>query len=285
MVRSTRRILTALALLLGALLGACTSMPWSDSDRSRSEPAADRSAGIERILSRGEIRVALTGDQPPFNMTTKQGELIGLEVALANALAENMGVKARFVVRPFPELLPTLERGEVDLVMSGLTITPRRNMRVAFVGPYFISGKSMLTKPRVLDSNPDPRKLNRASFRVAALRDSTSERFVERVLPEATLVRVDRLDDGIGQVAADRVDALVADYETCALAALRRPESGLVYLRKPFTVEPIGIAMPPDDPLLVNLIGNYLVALENTGMLKRAWSYWFENPDWLKSIR
>ena len=59
-------------------------MPWSGEDRSRSESAADRSVGIERILSRGEIRVALTGNQPPFNMTTKQGELIGLEVALEN---------------------------------------------------------------------------------------------------------------------------------------------------------------------------------------------------------
>jgi polar amino acid transport system substrate-binding protein len=58
-----------------------------------------------------------------------------------------------------------------------------------------------------------------------------------------------------------------------------------VYLRRPFTVEPIGIALPPDDPLLVNLIGNYLAALESTGLLEKARAYWFENPAWMGAIR
>jgi ABC-type amino acid transport substrate-binding protein len=196
-----------------------------------------------------------------------------------------MGVTARLVTLPFPELLPALERGEVDLVMSGLTITPKRNLRAAFVGPYFVSGKSLLTKQATLESVRDPASLSRPSFRVAALRDSTSEQFVQRALPDATLVTVDELDAGIAQVVTDDVDALVADYETCAFAALRRPEQGLVYLRRPFTVEPIGIALPPDDPLLVNLIGNYLAALESTGLLEKARAYWFENPAWMGAIR
>jgi ABC-type amino acid transport substrate-binding protein len=52
------------------------------------------------------------------------------------------------VVKPFASLLPALQRGEVDLVISGVTITPERNARVAFAGPYFISGKSLLFKSR-----------------------------------------------------------------------------------------------------------------------------------------
>lgn len=277
-----RRPCSALAaLLLAALLGACAGA----SGGAAPPQAPDRASGLERIVREGELRVGMSGDQPPLNMTTKTGELIGLEVALARALAENMGVQPRLVTLPFPELLPALERGDVDIVMSGLTITPKRNLRVAFVGPYFVSGKSLLTKEGTLASMRDPKELNRPSFRVAALRGSTSEQFVARVLPEATLVTVDELDAGIRRVVDDRADALVADYETCALAALRRPEAGLVYLREPFTVEPIGIALPPDDPLLVNLIGNYVAALENTGRLEAARTYWFENPSWLGAIR
>jgi len=279
---SFRRLAALVSLLALALLPACQSTPWS-ADGS-GDGARDRASGLERIVRTGELRVGVSGSQPPLNMTTKEGDLIGLEVALARALAENMGVEARFVTRPFPELLPALEAGEVDMVMSGLTITPERNLRFAFVGPYFVSGKSLLTRPATLETAADPKALNRASFRVAALRGSTSAEFVERALPAATLATVDDVDIGIARVVAGEVDALVADYETCALAALRQPEAGLVYLRKPFTVEPIGIALPPGDPLLVNLIENYLGALERTGLLERVRSYWFENPDWLRAL-
>lgn len=275
--RPTPPVLVLLLLALAAL-SACAHLPGTGGAR-------DRASGIERILREGELRIGMSGDQPPLNMTTKDGRLIGLEVALARALAENMGVTARFVTMPFPELLPALEAGEVDMVMSGLTITPKRNLRAAFVGPYFVSGKSVLTHPHTLETTHRPADLNRPSFRVAALRGSTSEQFVERVLPKATLVAVDALDAGVAAVVADEVDALVADYETCALAVLRRPEEGLVYLRRPFTVEPIGIALPAEDPLLVNLIGNYLAALENTGLLEQARTYWFENPAWVGAIR
>ena len=46
----------------------------------------------------------------------------------------------------FGVLLPALQAGKVDMVLSGMTITPDRNLKVAFVGPYFISGKAILTK-------------------------------------------------------------------------------------------------------------------------------------------
>lgn len=61
-----------------------------------------------------------------------------------------MGVRLRFVERPFAQLLPALEKGEIDVVMSGMTITPDRNLRVAFVGPYIVTGKSILAKARRL---------------------------------------------------------------------------------------------------------------------------------------
>ena len=125
----------------------------------------------------------MSGEQPPLNMATRSGELIGLEVALINVLAENMGVEAKIEQRPFSELLDALEAGEVDLVMSGMAITPRRNVRVAFVGPYFVSGKSILTKSKQLAAAKDASSLDQASLRMAALAGSTSEDFVRRALP------------------------------------------------------------------------------------------------------
>jgi polar amino acid transport system substrate-binding protein len=100
---------------------------------------------LDRIQQRGELIVGTMGNMPPLNMTSKDGEIFGLEPDLARMLADAMDVKVKFVTKPFNELLPALQTGEVDMVLSGMTITPERNRKVAFIGPYFISGKAFLT--------------------------------------------------------------------------------------------------------------------------------------------
>ncbi len=53
---------------------------------------------LQHILDSGELRVGLSGNQPPLNMADKNGEIIGLEVDLMKALAQSMGLTTRFVV-------------------------------------------------------------------------------------------------------------------------------------------------------------------------------------------
>ena len=63
---------------------------------------------LQRVMRTGELRVGTSGNQPPFTVKSKDGSLIGYEIDLAEALAEAMGVKVRFVEKPFPDLLPAL---------------------------------------------------------------------------------------------------------------------------------------------------------------------------------
>ncbi len=240
---------------------------------------------LATVVETGKLRVGMSGEQPPLNMTTRSGEVIGLEPALARVLASNMGVEVELVTRPFPELLDALDDGEIDLVMSGMTITPRRNLRAAFVGPYFVSGKSVLTKSTKILSFQTPAQLNDPEFVFAALAGSTSEEFVKRLAPNATLKLSPSLDTAVRLVVDDEADALVADLETCLFAQLRFPNAGLTSLREPLTVEPIGIALRPDDPLFVNLLTNYLLALERTQVVERSLDFWLSNPEWLQRIK
>ena len=101
---------------------------------------------LDGIVQKGELVVGTAASMPPLNMTTKKGEIIGFEIDLARMMASAMGVKLRVEPMEFSKLLPALENGKVDMVLSGMTITPARNLKVAFVGPYFISGKAFLTK-------------------------------------------------------------------------------------------------------------------------------------------
>jgi polar amino acid transport system substrate-binding protein len=239
---------------------------------------------LSRVVESGELRVGVSGNQPPLNAVNRAGEIFGLEADLARMLATSMGVEVRFVKTPFPELLDTLKAGQIDLVMSGVTITPERNLRVAFVGPYFVSGKSILTKSRTLALADEAGDIDRSSVRLAALGGSTSQRFVEVFAPRAQLVTTSSYDEAVNLIRQDRVDAVVADYPICVLSALRYPRDGMVTLASPLTLEPIGIALPASDPLFVNLIQNYLNALQATGVLGELQSKWFEDGSWLAEL-
>jgi polar amino acid transport system substrate-binding protein len=261
--------------VLALALSACQSIPGMGS------PSSSR---LQDIIERGELRVGLSGNQPPLNMRDKNGKIIGLEVDLVTALAHSMNLDVTFVTMPFADLLTSLEKGNVDMVISGMTITPERNARVAFAGPYFISGKSVLTKSETIANVETVDALNDASRSYAALAGSTSADFVKVVLPDAKLVITADYDEAVQMVIDDKVDALIADYQICVLSVWRNPEAGLSALMTPFTVEPLGIALPADAPLLVNLVENYLDALEYTALLTRFKARWLSNGTWVSEL-
>ena len=272
-VRARRALLLAWILSL-VFLGACASF-------SRKEEAR----GLSRIVESGELRIGMSGEQPPLSMTARNGELFGLDVALGRVLAQSMGVEAKLLRRPFGELIEALEDHEVDLVMSGMTITPERARRVAFIGPYYTSGKSLLTRSRQLADVKVAKDLDSSELRFAALKGSTSESFVENTLPSARLVTTEGLDEAVQKVIDGKVDALVADRETCAFSVLRHPEAGLLAAGATFTLEPMGIGVPLDQPRLANLVQTYLNALAERGILKKAKAFWLKDPSWVKDLR
>jgi polar amino acid transport system substrate-binding protein len=263
----------------GALLAALSlAASWV------AAPAAAESPILSRIVESGKLRVGMSGSQPPLNFRNAGGEWMGLEVDLANAFARRMRLELAIVEKPFAELLPALAAGEVDLVMSGVTITPERNMRAAFVGPYFLSGKSILTRSATLAQADETGDLDQASLKLAALEGSTSQQFVERMLPKAAVVATKDYDAAVKLLLADEVDALVADREIVTLTAFLHPKEGLATLRQPLTLEPIGIAVPPGDALLVNFLENTLGALEASGTLSTLRTRWLERNDWVGEL-
>ncbi|MFQ5930373.1 MAG: transporter substrate-binding domain-containing protein, partial [Acidobacteriota bacterium] len=194
------------------------------------------------------------------------------------------GVSLRIETMPFAELLPALEAGKVDMVMSSMTITPRRNLRVAFVGPYFISGKAFLTKIDKIAAAKEGAEVNRPGVTLAALKDSTSQFFVETVIPKAKLVTTAHYDEAVKMVIEDKVDALVADYPICVISVFRHPGKGLASVVTTLTYEPLGIAMPADDPHLINWVENFLKGLEGSGQLEALKDRWFGDASWLKRL-
>jgi polar amino acid transport system substrate-binding protein len=228
--------------------------------------------------------VGMAGNMPPMNMTTKEGELIGYEVDLAKNMAASMGVRAKFSVMPFAELLPALQSGKIDLILSNMTITPARNLKVAFVGPYFTSGKAFLTKIKTIALADEAADIDAKNTKLVALKGSTSQAFVEKAIPDATLVTANDYDEAVKMVLEDKVDAMVADYPICVVSVFRYPDQGLLSVVTTLTYEPIGVGVQAGDPLLVNWVENFMGIAEETGLLQKFEEKWFRKADWLLKL-
>jgi polar amino acid transport system substrate-binding protein len=239
---------------------------------------------IDRILQRGELVVGMAGNMPPLNMTTKEGELIGYEVDLAKGMAKAMGVRAKLQVIPFAELLPALQSGKIDLILSNMTITPARNLKVAFVGPYFTSGKAFLTKIKTIALADEAKDIDAKKTRLVALKGSTSQAFVEEAIPNATLITADDYDEAVKMVLEDKVHAMVADYPICVVSVYRYPDKGLLSVVTTLTYEPIGVGVPAGDPLLVNWVENFMRITGETGLLDELKEKWLQRADWLQRL-
>ncbi len=266
------------SVLAFIFLAGCAGMQTGISSTSASPV-------LDRIQKRGELIVGTMGNMPPLNMTAKDGEIFGLEPDLARQMAEAMNVRVKFVTRPFAELLPALQAGEVDMVLSGMTITPERNMRVAFVGPYFISGKAFLTKVKTIALAKNTDEINSPNTKLAALKGSTSQAFAEAVLNKTTLFTTGTYDEAVDMVLQDKVHAMIADYPICVVSVFRYPDAGLLSVITPMTYEPIGIAIPANDPLLMNWTTNTLNSIEASGTLDELKLKWFARGGWLEKLK
>lgn len=240
---------------------------------------------LKKILERGELRVGMTAKQPPYCIKDKAGNIIGYEVELAKNLAREMGLKLIIVEIPFADLLKSLEEEKVDMVMSGMTITTKRNMKTIFARPHMISGKSILTKSLAFSDTDEPEDLNDKSLKIVVLKGSNSEAFVRMEIPEAQIFLGNDYDECVTMLEKAQVNLMVADYSMCAYIAQVYPEKGLITIDKPMSIEPIGVALPQDAAHFTNLVENYLNLLLVTGTLDEMHTYWFDSGEWVSSVK
>lgn len=268
MTRLFKHFLLSAALIAGSLLST----------------AGMAGETLQRVIDFKTLKVGISGDQPPFNMVNRDGVPMGFDVDLAVALANAMKVKPEIKQMPFGDLMEALENEEVDMVISGMSITPERAEMASFIGPYMMSGKSILTKNSVLAKASDSDAFNRGDLRLAALKNSTSASFISSAAPEATLIEVATYEEAIKGLNEGKIDGLVADMPVCVLTVLRYPDAGFVTLDKPLTVEPVGIAVKASDPQFHNLVDNYLEAYGKMGILAKIRAKWFENNNWVAAL-
>ena len=105
---------------------------------------ASATSALQAIIQRGELRVGMQVGYVPFQMHGHDGNLVGLDVDLAEMAARSLNVVLRVVRLTWQELIPSLLEGKTDVVMSGMTVTPERNVQVLFTLPVLETGRMFL---------------------------------------------------------------------------------------------------------------------------------------------
>ncbi|HEY6080867.1 MAG TPA: ABC transporter substrate-binding protein/permease [Polyangiaceae bacterium] len=101
------------------------------------------------VKARGELRWGgdLQGGEPyVFEDEKEPGKIVGFEVEIADALARELGVRAKFVQNDWSNLVPGLERGDFDVILNGLEDTPERRLRIRLSAPYYTYGETLTVR-------------------------------------------------------------------------------------------------------------------------------------------
>jgi len=106
--------------------------------------AAASADTLDNIIKSGTVRVGVALFTP-WTIEDQAKQLSGFEIDVANKLAQDMGVEAKYSVYEWDDIIDALQRGEIDVIAGGMAITPARALKVNFSLPYADSGVSLIT--------------------------------------------------------------------------------------------------------------------------------------------
>ncbi len=240
---------------------------------------------LEQILKRGELRVGFEAGYMPFEMTDKKGNFIGFDIDIAKEMAKAMGVKFVPVNTAWDGIIPSLITGKFDIIMSGMTITQERNLKVNFADPYIVVGQTILIKKELKDKVKSYKDLNDPKYIVTSKLGTTGEQAVKRLIPKATYKSFETETEAAMEVLNGKADAFVYDLPYCAVFYAQHGKDKLIFLDKPFTYEPLAWAINKGDPDFLNWLNNFLRQIKNDGRYDYYYRKWFKSTEWLKNVQ
>jgi polar amino acid transport system substrate-binding protein len=193
--------------------------------------------------------------------------IIGFEVDLADALAQRLGRKSRFVQNQWDGLVPGLERGEYEAVINGLEITAERAEKINFSNPYFYS---TLTITRRVDDARVERAEDLRGLRVGVLKVTFAERYVQN-LGNVMIRSYDGQVQPFIDLALGRVDAVVMDTPI-ALYYATGPQVKNIEI--PSALMSFGVGMRKSDLTLLQEVNTALDSMKRDGTLRKIYTDW-----------
>lgn len=260
-----------LSKYLPALMLACTG--------ALGVAASAQAGTLDEIVKRGELRVAVQTQGPPFSMIDKKGERTGSSVEMAKLMAQEMGVKAVFLDLDWDGLLPALISGKADMLAADMTPTLARGMKVAFTKPWIYIGPMVAMKEGSKFTSTAACKAPGA--KIAVLFGSTGEKLAKTVFPKGEI----KSYKGGGTLLLDAVksgqaDCLLNDSSAVTGQAAGYPKGTFKLMPELLAKEPLAFATRYDSLDLLTWMNLFIDQTTIDGRLQKNLDYWVNSTQW-----
>ncbi|MGO4300796.1 ABC transporter substrate-binding protein [Leifsonia sp. RAF41] len=278
-IRTAAPIVAVAAVAALALTGCVDNSTPSSSSTSSSAAVKkdDTLAGQlpQKIKDSGKLVVGMDNTYPPNEFKDDNGQPVGWEVDLTNAIAQKLGLKADYAIAKFDNIIPSITGGKDDIGMSSFTDTTEREQQVDFVNYYSAGILWASAKGKTID--PD----NACGLKVAV--QSTTYEDTDEVpaksktctdagKPAIQALRYDNQDDATNAVILGKADALSADSPV-TLYAISKSSGKLQEAGKTFDQAPYGIPLQKNSKL-TPVIQKTVQALIDDGTYKKILDKW-----------
>lgn len=221
---------------------------------------------LEKIKSAGTITVGVEGTYPPFSFQDESGKLTGFEVELSEALAKELGVKAKVQATKWDGMLAALDSKRLDIVVNQVTISDERKKKYDFSQPYTVSGLQALTQKKNADRFNKPEDLKGAKVGVGL--GTNYEQWLKENVPDAIVKTYDDDPTKYQDLRVGRIDAILVD-RLAALELLKKTGDNLALSGQPFSRQESGVALRKGEPELLKAVNDALDKLRADGTLAK----------------
>ena len=258
---------SASALAAIAALAGCGSTGGNTAATTEAASTA-AAADAASLVTEGKLTVGTSPDFPPFE-NLENDEYVGLDMDLAKALADKLGLELEIKSLNFDAIVPAVAAGgQVDLGLSGITIEPEREEQVNFSDPYYIDDLGIVAMKDNADVTADTytAALNQAGVVIAVQSGTTGESYAQENFPNATTQPFTNATDCFAQMQAGNATAVVTNKAVAAKMVADAYTNAQV-IKEIATGEEYGIAINKDNADLLAKVNDALQALTDDGTM------------------
>ncbi len=238
-------------------------------------PVEEDSKAMPSAMSKSILRVGVTANYPPL-VSKVDGELAGIEIDLAEDVGRELGKRMQFVDLPWEQLIPALVNGEIDVIMSGMSITAGRKQKISFTESYLHIGQMAITRIKDIQKLGSVSALLNAPITVGFESGTTGETFVKTNMANAKPQAVASIDAGVAALRSREIDAFIHDAPTAWRIGSDPAYQDLIGLYWPLTDENLGWGVRISDEALRTALNEQLAAMKKDGRLSRTTRKWIK---------
>ena len=225
------------------------------------------------VADTAALRVGTSADSNPLIFQV-DGKIVGLEADLARMLQASLGQPLEFRVLPAGELFPALVRGEIDMVMSGLTITPEREKVVDFTLPYLHSGLMAIIRTEDVLRFRSAVVFTQAGYRVGFVGHSAAADYVKAEMRAASPIVGASSEECLQALLDKRIEVLIDAPTTSWRIATERQYASLLSFYRPLTDDYFAWAVSKSNPKLRERLNDALREMQTLQMFEHILNRW-----------